>query len=284
MAPRVDLWKGTVPRYTPLKEDLGFVPYSVIDPWVSADLRRRDTTLRELVGDTGELRDGSLRRKAIWLMTNTASVFSPVVAEILLKLWGPEPGGCVLDSFAGGGTRAIVSGLNGFRYHGIELRGSEAARVANVLSNLDLDGPTIMCGDACDPDSYPSEPSDMVLTCPPYFNLEKYGGGPRDLSSLPTYEDFLIAIHQVLLHTLTHVYAGSFAVWVVGNFLDTATDQYCDFRGDLIRLARASGWEIHDIAVLVGKLGTAGQRVANSWNRKRMVRRHEYAVVLRAPG
>lgn len=50
------------------------------------------------------------------------SVFDPVLTELLVR-WFCPPGGKVLDPFAGGSVRGVVTGALGRRYHGIDLRG-----------------------------------------------------------------------------------------------------------------------------------------------------------------
>ena len=264
------------PRYTPLKEEIGIVPTSVLDPWVSSELRRRDDTLRKVVGSIG-LATVSGRYAS---GAEARGIASPVVAEILLKLYG-VPNGSVLDPFSGSGAWALAATINGFAYHGIEIRPDVATASREMVERATGVAPNIRHGDATNSACYPSGAFDVVLTCPPYGPLEIYSDDPHDLSTLP-HEEFLMSIHAVLLHTITRVYEGSFAVWVIGNWLDG--DEYVDFKGELIRLAIASGWKFYDDVVLVGKLGTAGLRVGNSWRNKRLVRRHEYAVVLMAPG
>lgn len=50
------------------------------------------------------------------------SVFDPALCEVLLRWFSPD-GGSVLDPFAGGSVRGIVSNYLGYKYTGIELRG-----------------------------------------------------------------------------------------------------------------------------------------------------------------
>jgi hypothetical protein len=56
------------------------------------------------------------------------SIFDPVLAELLLR-WFSPPGGLVLDPFAGGSVRGVVTAMLGRRYLGIDL--SEAQIEAN---------------------------------------------------------------------------------------------------------------------------------------------------------
>ena len=182
-----------IPRYAPLKELLGFVPYSVINPWVYPDLVRRDNYLRDLIDDQGQNRVGVLRGsgKPGAIHTGGVSVFSPLITEILLQFYAPPPPASILDPFAGGGTRAIIAGLQGYVYDGIELRIQEAERVCAHVKTLELDDRVlIVTGDSTlGPQVLPAADAvgpgageyDFLLTGPPYWNLERYGGGPADL-------------------------------------------------------------------------------------------------------
>jgi 1-aminocyclopropane-1-carboxylate deaminase/D-cysteine desulfhydrase-like pyridoxal-dependent ACC family enzyme/DNA modification methylase len=52
--------------------------------------------------------------------TKGTSIFDPVLTELLVR-WFSPPGGSVLDPFAGGSVRGVVSGLLGRSYIGIDL-------------------------------------------------------------------------------------------------------------------------------------------------------------------
>jgi len=288
VATTLPLFPDAGPRYLPFREELGFVPYSILDPWGSAEARVRDVELRALIGDHGQSRRGVLGSAARSLMTNEASVFSPVFTEALLSIYGPRPPAAVLDPFAGGGTRAAVCALMGHRYVGIELRRGEVDRVRRALVAL---GPTVgeaklLVGDSSDINGVAVQEAaawgcfDFLLTCPPYWKLERYGGGPDDLSEV-SYREYMGGLERVLAWTFESLSPGALAVWVVGNLLDG--DEYVDIRADLSVAARGVGWVLHDLPVMRQKIGTAGQRVANSAKSKRLVRIHEYAVVLRRP-
>lgn len=72
------------------------------------------------------------------------SIFDPVLVEIALR-WFAPPAGVVLDPFAGGSVRGIVSGLLGHPYVGCELRAEqvEANRVqaAQILAGQPTETP-----------------------------------------------------------------------------------------------------------------------------------------------
>ena len=124
----------------------------------------------------------------------------------------------------------------------------------------------------------------FLLTCPPYYNLERYRGGRHDLSMSRSYDRFLGKLRRILAGTYRVLRPGSRAVWVVGNFRDNRSEnRLVDFRGDLIAAATGVGFALDDIAVVKRPIGTAGCRVGNSMRRRRLVRVHEYAIVFQLP-
>jgi hypothetical protein len=265
------------------KDRLGFVPYSVLDYVSVPDLRKREAELKRWVADRGQARKGALVTKSnIW--GSYTSIFSPMLADTILHLWGPGDGASVLDPFGGGGTRAFMACRAGLRYEGIELRPAEIRRVERRATELGL-SPILHRGDAGKilfsmvPESF-----DFCYTCPPYYNLERYHGGRADLSMAGDYGTFCGRLRRVLVGTFRALRPGSRAVWVVGNFrTGQGANRMRDFRGDLIRLAEGAGFELDELAVVRRPLGSAPRRVGMSLRRRRLVRIHEYAVVLIKP-
>jgi len=116
------------------------------------------------------------------------SVFDPALAELLVS-WFSAPGMKVLDPWAGGSVRGVVSAVLGRRYTGIELRPEQiAANVAQlpvveraVKAGLGLgDGDAVWVEDdalaGLDDESF-----DMVLSAPPKYGLHR-GGEPADFT------------------------------------------------------------------------------------------------------
>lgn len=72
------------------------------------------------------------------------SIFDPVLVEIALR-WFAPPAGVVLDPFAGGSVRGIVSGLLGHPYVGCELRAEQVeanrAQAAQILAGQSTETP-----------------------------------------------------------------------------------------------------------------------------------------------
>lgn len=75
----------------------------------------------------------------------------------------------------------------------------------------------------------PDGTADLVLTYPPYHNLEKYSDSSDDLSNM-SYEDFVDAYREIISISCRKLKDNRFAVFVVGDIRDKK-GAYRDFVG-----------------------------------------------------
>jgi hypothetical protein len=138
--------------------------------------------------------DVSLKIMAV----GTTSEFDPLLCEAAIRWWSPA-GGVILDPFAGGSVRGIVSGILGREYHGVDLSVSQVTANERTLARL---APIV---DILEPQWYTADSSswqpdiqaDYVFSCPPYGSLEKYSDDPGDLSNMK-FEDFSAAYRRAI--------------------------------------------------------------------------------------
>jgi hypothetical protein len=125
--------------------------------------------------------------------------------------------------------------------------------------------------------------ADFSYTCPPYFNLEQYDGGPDDLSMAPTYMHFCAGMTAVLKETIRIMKYHALSVWVVG-LLRKENGELIPLHHDIARLAKAVGFRLKEEIVLAHRNNGAVQRVGNfEKGNKHLIRIHEYALVFEAP-
>lgn len=211
------------------------------------------------------------------------SVFSPTLVELLLR-WYSAPGDAVLDPFAGGSVRGVVSSVLQRDYTGVEL---SSAQVDANRAQADLGGPgatppTWIEGDSADlpwllPDG---QQFDMVLSCPPYAYLEQYSDDPRDLSSMD-YPDFLVAYRDIIRSTVDALAPDRFIAWVVGEVRDKRGDgSLLGLVPDTIQAFRDAGARPYNDHILVTPVGTAAVRTPKQFDASRKAGRiHEYVLV-----
>lgn len=218
----------------------------------------------------------SLATKYSMNLTGT-SVFDPVLCEIIYKWFGVQ-GGVTFDPFAGGSVRGIVAELSGMHYIGIDL--SEKQVKANEQNADDLKVyPKWYCDDSRNADKYiTDESADLVFTCPPYHDLEKYSDNPLDLSNM-TYTDFLTAYADIISLSCRKLKDNRFAVFVVGDIRDKQ-GAYRDFVGDTKRIFRKCGLCLYNDCVLLDMYGTAPMRAASVFGAyKKLVKVHQNVLI-----
>lgn len=192
------------------------------------------------------------------------SIFDPVLCELAYR-WFSAQGWSVLDPFAGGSVRGLVAGMLGRQYVGVDLsrRQVEAngAQADGLLDHLQV-GPVWAVGDSTDLPSVlgPAEAYvpgfDFVLTCPPYYDLERYSDDPDDLSNAPDYDAFLYGYSRAWYHVYDYLADDRFACVVVGDIRDPKTGAYRGLVRDTLRAMEAPGFTYYNHAILVNSVGS----------------------------
>ena len=207
---------------------------------------------------------------------NGTSIFDPVLCEVIYNWFSPKEG-IVFDPFAGGSVRGVVAEMLGRRYIGIDL--SQKQVDANQM-NADKLGvcPAWHCDDSRNMDSYiPDGSADLVFSCPPYHNLEKYSDHPLDLSNM-NYDDFIAAYSEIIAKACAKLKNNRFAVFVVGEIRDSK-GAYRDFVGMTKRLFMEHGLILYNDGVLLEQYGTAPIRAANYFKHRKTVKVHQNVLV-----
>lgn len=231
------------------------------------------------VGREDNLLGGGLKelaQRAGASLTGT-SVFDPVLCEVVYNWFCPK-NGIVFDPFAGGSVRGIVAEMLDRRYIGIDL--SEKQIDANQL-NADKIGvcPAWYCDDAKNADKYINDSTaDLVFTCPPYHNLEKYSDHPLDLSNM-SYADFIEAYTEIINTACRKLKKDRFAVWVVGDVRDNK-GAYRDFVGDTKQIFKSNGLHLYNDIVLLEQIATAAMRAGLAFRTNRKVTKVHHNVLV----
>lgn len=266
-----------------LQEQYIVPPFSVLDTkqgyWQKRKKEWKKIGLQSEVGRDETLIGKSLcglAKKHNMNVTGT-SVFDPVLCEVIYNWFGVKYG-IVYDPFAGGSVRGIVAELLGQKYIGIDL--SQRQVDANQM-NADKLGvcPAWYCDDSKNADKYiPDESVDLVFTCPPYHNLEKYSKHPLDLSNM-NYADFLDAYTEIISKSISKLKNNRFAVFVVGD-IRNKKGAYRDFISDTKRIFQGDGMCLYNELILLEQYGTAPLRARNTFGAKRKtIKVHQNVLV-----
>lgn len=280
----VDKWSGDeVERYS-LAERFLIPPFSVLDArlgdWQN---RKREWLSLGIKSELGrdENLSGATEKTSYQSGTNShvapsTSIFDPVLCEIAYT-WFNVTGGSVLDPFAGGSVRGIVSEKLGHSYTGIDLA-TEQINENNEQAKLIGVSPKWIVGDSNEELDKVTDQYDMIFTCPPYADLEVYSNNPKDISNMK-YDDFLTVYRSIIAKACTKLKNNRFAVVVVGEVRDKKGNYY-DFLGDTIKAFIDAGLNYYNEMILVTANGTAGMRANRSFQSgRKVVKTHQNVLV-----
>jgi hypothetical protein len=195
------------------------------------------------------------------------SIFDPVLCELVYR-WFCPPAGTVVDPFAGGSVRGIVAAKLGRRYVGVDLRPEQVAandaQARRICADAGDAMPRWIVGDSRQVAMLVDGGADLVFSCPPYGDLERYSDDPADLSTLD-YPDFLVAYRAIIGACVAQLRADRFAVFVVGDIRD-ARGFYRRFVSDTAQAFVDAGAGLYNDAVLITALGSLPIRVAKQFD------------------
>lgn len=216
--------------------------------------------------------------QAILEVGSGTSIFDPVICEIAYR-WFCPPGGAVLDPFAGGSVRGIVASRLGRRYVGIELRPEQVAANIAQLHLADGSAPEWRQGDAREIARLAAGiEADLIFSCPPYWNLERYSDDPADLSNMGR-EEFFAAYGAIVHDTVARLREDRFAVWVIGDVRDDS-GCYVNLPGRTVEAFEAAGARFYNDAILVTAVGSLPVRVGRQFETSRKLgRTHQNVMV-----
>lgn len=218
------------------------------------------------------------------------SIFDPVLCEVLLN-WFCPANGKVLDPFAGGSVRGLVSTMLGNDYTGIDLsqkqidannENYEDIKLLSDLNGNELIKPNWICGDSSNIDELVSGEYDFLLTCPPYADLEVYSDDERDLSNM-SYPDFKEAYFEIIEKSFSKLKKNAFAAIVVGDVRDKK-GYYYNFVSDTIKAFLNAGAKYYNECILINNTATLPLRAGRQFNASRKVGKTHQNVLIFVKG
>jgi len=216
-------------------------------------------------------------------LDKTVSIFDPVICEIIYKWFCPE-GGLILDPFAGGSVRGIVSNYLGYKYTGIELR--EEQCISNREQAIEIleetNQPQWYCGDSEQVlDNKWLVDFDLLFSCPPYMNLEVYSDLPDDLSNMNDAE-FIAKYNSIIDKSCKLIKRGGYAVFVVGDLRDNKGYQK-DFTGITKQAFIKAGMKLYNELILVEPVGTKAMTLERGFKNGKLAKVHQNVYIFKKP-
>lgn len=251
-----------------MSDNFGQPPFSILDT-TKADWLERKRVWRDMIGDFGESREGTLGGDGIMGdMNNGVSLLDPVLAEICVAWFGMK-NGIAFDPFAGDTVFGYVAGSSGMAFQGIELRKEQAELNQQRCSDADL--PCKYFNDTSENmDAYIADQSvDLVFSCPPYADLEVYSDDPRDLSNMP-HDSFFAIYRKILQNTFAKLKENRFAVIVMGE-VRGKDGSYIGTIPKTIQIMEEAGYKYYNEIILRNGAGTLPLRAGKSMRATRKI-------------
>ena len=282
-----DLFGNPVVKKNNLREMFGENPFSILDAksgiWQNRKRKWLNLGIQSEIGrdaktftmkDWADKKGGEGKLKGNKLPSDT-SIFDPVLCELMYRWFCPIGGG-ILDPFAGGSVRGIVANYLGYKYTGIDIRQEQIdSNREQALSILEINNqPNYYVGDSNKVlDNIWNTEFDMIFSCPPYANLEKYSDLDGDISNMK-YDDFLRAYESIISKSCQKLKKGGHAIFVVGEVRDK-NGFYYGFVPDTINAFKKAGMKFYNEGILSISLASAGLRVAGNMKTKKLVKVHQ---------
>ena len=211
------------------------------------------------------------------------SIFDPVLCEIMYNWFSPQDG-LVLDPFAGGSVRGIVASKCKRNYIGIDLLEQQVKANRKQAKEICKDYiPKWTIGDSVNIKKlYGNKKADMMLSCPPYVNLEVYSNLQNDLSNME-YNKFLNIYKKIIKDCYDCLKENTFAVWVVGEVRDK-NGNYYNFLGDTISAFINAGFNYYNEAVLITAVGSLPLRSGKIMKKSRKLGKTHQNILIFVKG
>lgn len=258
-------------------------PFSVFDSrqgywqdrkrwWLSQTYHQETGRKDDLIGGGGFARLAKITNTKL----SGTSIFDPVLCEVIYK-WFNIDGGKILDPFAGGSVRGIIAEKLGYKYSGIELRQEQIDVNIKQAKKLNVD-PNYICDDSCNVDKYISDETiDLIFSCPPYFDLEKYSDNPKDLSNMD-YTEFKKVYFDIISKCCRKLKQNRFACFVVGDIRDKK-GAYYNFVDYTKKAFLDNGLCFYNEIILLNALGASGLRANRLFTTRKVVKTHQNVLV-----
>lgn len=206
----------------------------------------------------------------------TASVFDPYLSYIMTA-WYCPPGGMVLDPFAGGPIRAVAADMCGASYYGVDICEEQVSYDRRIVDMCGVPS-SFVCADSSTPDAWGDVVGDFLITCPPYYDVERYGGPDGDLSMM-SHDAFEDSYRECLTRCVEHLSRPSFAVIVVGDCRDNDGTIRC-LDNVTMSIMNDLGAVLYNRAVLVPPIGSGSLRCVYPFERSgKITRSHQHVLV-----
>jgi 16S rRNA G966 N2-methylase RsmD len=145
------------------------------------------------------------------------TMYRPQMMKLACIKYKPE---VVLDPCAGWGGRMLGAVSYGAHYIAFEPNTQTYDNLMSIVNFLGIQNKvTLICDDALNMKQYKLPKCDLVLTSPPYFDLEVYTHEPtQSITKTPTYQDWAdVFLREIIKLGIEHLRPNGVSCWNVGK-------------------------------------------------------------------
>jgi len=236
------------------------------------------------IRDTGDIEKTRRSSNCKHLPNLKYSEFNPDVAQRVILFWSNK-NELIVDPFAGRSTRAVVSMYLNRNYQGYEIAPKTyeemLSKIKKVPKSKDIGSAEIFLDDGCKMNQTNNNEADLVFTCPPYHQLEKYESVDNQLSDIRDYDKFLDRIKECSKNIFRVLKPGRFCVWVVA---DWRLNGFKCFHKDSIDIFQESGFKLWDIVINQLNSPFPSFQIRKCYKNCYTSKSHEYILVFKKEG
>lgn len=191
----------------------------------------------------------------------TISQYDPVMIEVLLT-WYASRGDIVLDPFSGSSLAGLIASRLGYTFIGTDTWAEQVKENKDQAKELKETNCTWHNDTAENIGKYlpKGKKATLLITDPPYFNLENYQSENKDdISNAENYKDFLARLKKALTPTYELLEKNGWAVIKIGNVRDK-DGHYYNLVGDTVNIMQEIGYSFYNEIILATPIGTATLR------------------------
>jgi hypothetical protein len=152
-------------------------------------------------------------RRGVYFCTglNKVTMYRPTLAKIVCDYYKPDT---VFDPCAGWGGRMLGAVASGSKYIGVEPNIDTYNNLLALATFLNINNKVTLINDSAE--NYLSLKHQLVLTSPPYFDLELYGGVNQSVDIYSHYDDWSNNFLDKIIKSAT--INNVVSCWNVANF------------------------------------------------------------------
>lgn len=261
-----------------LIEDYIIPPFSVFDTKQGYWQQRKKEWHTQL-GETLTGRDDAAETGSVANvggMEKAISQYDPVLLEVLYT-WYATAGDTIIDPFAGSPIAGLIASRLGYNFVGtdtwkkqVDTNKAKAKEMGEKRCVWHNDtGANIG-------EYVKGAKPKLMVTDPPYFNLEVYDeGNGKDISNAKDYKAFLGMLAGVLKPTYKVLADGGWAIIKIGNVRD-GDGNYYNLVGDTVSIMQEAGYKFYNEIILATAIATAAMRARQTFGtNKKVVKTHQ---------